>query len=89
MRFVAIAAQEQELDFSFIQISQQASASVTADAELFGVHVPRPGTCEGIQHEPHNTEALAGKPKAVNGRLETWKKFTYFPFLTGGISFSR
>lgn len=37
------------------------AAFATTDAQLFGVHVPRPGTCEGVQHEPHYTEALAGK----------------------------
>ena len=30
------------------------------DAELFGVYVPRPGSGEGIQHEPHHSQTLAG-----------------------------
>lgn len=34
---------------------------VVTDAELSGVHVPWLGASEGIQHEPHHTQALAGK----------------------------
>lgn len=45
------------------------SSFVAADAKLFGVHVPRLGTGEGIQHEPHHTQTLAGN---VNkGKLST------------------
>ena len=33
---------------------------VCVDAELFGVYVPRPGSGEGIQHEPHHPQTLAG-----------------------------
>lgn len=36
-------------------------SSVAADAELPGVHVPRPGPGEGVQHEPHHAQTLAGK----------------------------
>lgn len=42
------------------------SFSVAADAQLFGVYVPWPGTGEGIQHEPHHTQTLAGKGTEVH-----------------------
>ncbi len=41
------------------------SSFVAADAKLFGVYVPWLGTGEGIQHEPHHTQTLAGKVGAV------------------------
>lgn len=34
---------------------------MVADVKLLGVYVPRLGAGEGIQHEPHYTQALAGK----------------------------
>lgn len=43
---------------------------MTTDAQLFGVYVPRPGTCEGVQHEPHYAEALAGKPQSPERATE-------------------
>lgn len=40
-------------------------SSVAADAELPGVHVPRPGPGEGVQHEPHHAKTLAGNARAA------------------------
>ena len=31
------------------------------DAQSTGAHVPRTRTCESVQHEQNNVEALAGK----------------------------
>lgn len=38
---------------------------MTVDAELPGVHVPRLGPGEGVQHEPHHTKTLAGNTRAT------------------------
>ena len=47
-----------------------------ADAELLGVHVPGPGAGEGVQHEPHHSEALAGESRILT--TEKTKQNTAF-----------
>lgn len=45
------------------------SFCVAADAELSGVHVPWLGAGQGIQHEPHHTQTLAGNVAATENAL--------------------
>lgn len=37
------------------------SPPAPADAELPGAHVPRPGPGQGLQHQPHHTQEVAGE----------------------------
>lgn len=40
-------------------------APVPADAELLGAHVPGPGPGQGLQHQPHHAQEVAGKRQAL------------------------
>ena len=40
------------------------SAPAPADAKLPGAHVPRPGPGQGLQHQPHHAQEVAGECRA-------------------------
>lgn len=42
------------------------SALVPTDAELPGAHVPRPRPGQGLQHQPHHAQEVAGKCPLLN-----------------------
>lgn len=41
------------------------AVGLAADAELFGTHVPRPGPGQGLQHQPHHAQAMAGEARTA------------------------
>lgn len=50
------------------------------DAELFRVHVPWPGVGEGVQHESHHTEKMAGKTFSIVLFSWKWQNHVFFGF---------